>query len=145
MSNQQIEQFFANYEKLFNDALNGSVDIKKLTSLFASDFVGASPKGVHGGKNGWFFRMMIPRGYAFYRKIGTKSMKITKPLEITQLDDFHFMVKVHWDSRYAKKDGQEEKIEFDNIYFLQILKDEPKIFAYVTGDEQKVLKERGIV
>ena len=118
--------------------------MKGVIDSFAPYFVEASPVGVHGGKNNWLFKMMIPRGFAFYKKIGTKSMKITA-LDITPLDDHHAMAKVHWDSHYLKKDGKQEQIEFDNLYFLQILAEKPRIFAYITGDEQKILKEHGLI
>jgi hypothetical protein len=35
-------------------------------------------------------------------------------------------------------------IDFDTFYFVQRIKN-LKIFAYITGDEQKVLKEHGLV
>lgn len=143
---EQIREFFSAYEKRFNDALLESpvVDLRGMIDSFARYFVGASPAGVMGGKNGLLFRLMLRRGYAFYRKIGTKSMTIDA-LEITPLDDYHVMAKIHWNSQYLRKDGREVAIEFDNIYFLQVLNDTPEIFAYITGDEQKVLRDHGLV
>src|SRR5688500_9131346 len=84
--NEQVEAFFTRYEKRFNDALTNPpiIDVKGVIASFASYFVAASPNGVTGGKNGLVFRFIIPRGFAYYRKIGTKSMKITS-LEITRL------------------------------------------------------------
>ncbi|MGH7231973.1 MAG: nuclear transport factor 2 family protein, partial [Nitrospiraceae bacterium] len=84
------------------------------------------------------------QGLAFYRSIGTKAMKIDS-LTITLLDDCHWMAKVHWKAFYRKKDGREELVDFDVIYLVQIIDATPKIFAYITGDEQKVLKERGLI
>jgi hypothetical protein len=52
---------------------------------------------------------------------------------------------VHWRSFYTKKDGREELIEFDVIYFVQMRDEKPKIFAYITGDEQGVLREKGFI
>jgi len=38
------------------------------------------------------------------------------------------------------------EIEFDNIYVLRIeTGQEPQIFAYITGDEQQVLKDHGLI
>ena len=143
---EKIKQFFAEYEGRFNRSLQEppTVDVQGVVKSFAPYFVEASPSGVHGGKNGWLFRMMVPRGFAYYKKIGTKSMKITA-IDVTPLDDYHVMAKVPWDSRYLRKDGKEEQIEFDNLYFFQILADKPKIFAYITADEQKILKEHGLI
>jgi hypothetical protein len=86
---------------------------------------------------------MIPKGHEFYRSIGTTLMKVSS-LEVTQLDDLHWMSRVHWDSRYMKE-GVETRIEFDVIYFLRMQDLEPKIFAYITGDEQRVLKDHGLL
>lgn len=143
---EKIKQFFTDYEARFNRSLQEPpiVDVKGVVESFAPYFVEASPSGVHGGKNGWLFRVMVPRGFAYYKKIGTKSMKITS-IEVTPLDDHHAMTKIHWDSRYLRKDGKEEQIEFDNLYFVQILEDKPRIFAYITADEQKILKEHGLI
>ncbi len=66
-------------------------------------------------------------------------------LEISSLDAFHAMAKVHWDSRYVKKDGKSLQIEFDVIYLIQLHEGIPKIFGYITGDESKVLKEHGLM
>ncbi len=71
-------------------------------------------------------------------------MKIAS-LDITLLDDLHSMVKVHWQAIYNKKNGSEESIDFDVIYFVQMIDDQLKIFAYITGDEQGVLRERGLI
>jgi hypothetical protein len=88
---------------------------------------------------------MIPRGHAFYRKIGTKSMKILSK-ELTPIDTFHTMVKVRWSSKYIRQsDGSPITIDFDVTYFLQHVKEDIKIFAYVTGDEQKALREMELI
>ena len=71
-------------------------------------------------------------------------MKITD-LEVTELDDLHSMAKVHWDSRYGKPDGEELQIDFDVFYFVQFINGEPKIFAYITGDEKTVLSKHGLI
>jgi hypothetical protein len=96
------------------------------------------------GKNDDGFRNAIPQGYEFYRNIGTKSMNIDS-VNISSLDEYHSMVKVHWNALYSKRDGSEEKIEFDVIYFVQVIEEKPKIFAYITGDEQGVLREKGLI
>ena len=71
-------------------------------------------------------------------------MKISK-LDITKLDDLHYMVKVYWNSLYEKKNKKMISIGFDVIYFLRAKENEWKIFLYITGDEQKVLKENGLI
>jgi hypothetical protein len=141
--NQKLEEFFRAYERRFTEGLKGAVDVAGTTASFAKCFVEASPVGVNCGQNDEKFREVIPKGYAFYKSIGTQSMTILSK-EITLLDEFHIMCKVQWQSIYLKKD-KEEVIDFEVFYFLQHLNNELKIFAYVTGDEQKLLKERGLV
>ena len=140
----KIDAFFSDYEKLFNRSLQETPDIERTVQSFASCFVEASPAGIMCGKNDDAFRKKIPQGYEFYRSIGTRSMTI-RSKETTELDELHSMTKVNWSARYRKKDGKEEIIDFSVFYFTQLQKGEPKIFAYVTGDEQKVLKERGLI
>ena len=144
--NQLLQHFFAEYAARFNRALQDppEEDVEATAGAFADCFIEASPLGVNCGKNDEQFRAMIPQGNAFYRGIGTKAMKITR-LEITSLDDWHAMTKVYWDSRYVKQNGEEVQLEFDVIYLLQIRDGIPKIFGYITGDEQKVLKEHGLM
>lgn len=137
----KIRAFFDAYEKRFNDAIDGQpVDADETAGAFADYFVESSPVGVIGGKNDEQFKAQIPKGFEFYKNIGTISMKIGQ-LDITTLDAFHAMAKVHWVSAY-KGDRQ---IEFDVYYFLRLLNDTVKVFAYITGDEQQVLKENGLI
>ncbi len=142
-----IRRFFEAYQARMNDALKAPprVDIPGALAAFAKYFVGSDPRRVSDGRNGWLLRFMIPRGYAFYRKIGTERMEV-RALKVTPLDDFHAMAKTSWWSSYRKKSGERVEIEFDNIYLLRIPDGHaPEIFAYVTGDEQQVLKDHGLV
>ncbi len=143
---KMIEDFFAAYEAGFNRALADSaeIDVEATAGAFADCFIEASPNGVLCGKNDEQFRTQIPEGFAFYRSIGTKSMKLAS-LTVTPLDDYHLMAKVHWEALYQKKDGSEEGIHFDVIYFVQTVGDQPRIFGYITGDEQRLLRERGLI
>lgn len=65
--------------------------------------------------------------------------------EITALDEFHTMVKVHWKANFTKADNSKASIEFDNIYFVQTKENQHKVFAWITGNEQAALKEYGLV
>lgn len=140
---QTIEQFFKDYEKRFAEGLAGKADVAATTAVFADCFIEAGPQGVVCGKNDDTFRASIPKGYDFYKSIGTSRMKV-EHLMVTALDDLHYMVKVRWQSYYIK-DERELLIEFDVTYFLQQQQEQLKIFAYITGDEQQLLKERGLV
>ncbi len=140
----KVSAFFEAYEARFNQSLKGEVDVEGTMAAFADSFTEASPAGVISGKNDETFKDTIPKGYEFYRSIGTQSMKIMA-LDITWLNDMHVMAKVCWQAIYQKKDGNKETINFDVFYFLQKQNGVLKIFAYITGDEQAVLKERGLI
>jgi hypothetical protein len=140
-----IRKFFEAYAQRFNESLRGGrVDVEGLIDSFAPYFVESSPVGVHGGGNGLLFRWMVPRGLSHYRRIGTKRM-LVRSLEVTELDLMHAMAKVGWHSEYVKKSGEAVAIDFDVIYLLRVADDHPKIFAYIAGDERKVLREHGVI
>lgn len=142
---QTLIDFFNAYASRFNAAITGnSPDLDGFVNSFADFFVGASPLGVNGGKNDENFRAQLPKGFAFYKSVGTQSMEIVT-IAITLLDDLHAMVKVHWRSRNERKDKTKVAMDFDVFYFLQEKDGIPKIFAYVTGDEQKALQENGLL
>lgn len=141
--NDQIEAFFEEYEKRFAAGLAGESVEKATSEAFADYFVEASPMGVMGSKNDESFLNAVPKGYEFYKSIGVTEMKI-RQIDITELDPLHYMVDIRWESVY-QKDGSEGSIEFSVIYFLQHLNEKLKVFTYITGDEQKVLKEHGLV
>jgi hypothetical protein len=140
-----IRRFFAAYARRTNNALRArpKVDIPAVRRAFADYFVEASPAGVFGGKNGLRFRLLIPRGFAFYRKIGATSMEVSS-LRVTRLDPLHFLARVGWDTRYVTRKGARKRIRFTNLYLLHFHKGKPQIFAYITGDEQKVLRQHGL-
>jgi len=142
--NKKLEDFFKEYETRFNRALAGAINVEETANSFADCFIGANPFGVLCGKNDNQFRTVITQGYEFYKNIGTKSMNIDS-VNISFLDEYHSLAKVHWRSFYNKRDGREEQIDFDVIYFVQIIGEKPKIFGYITGDEQGVLREKGLI
>jgi hypothetical protein len=144
-TNQPIHHFFSAYEQRFNDVLQGKEpDIKGVINSFADYFVESSPAGVICGKNDSSFKEAVPKGYEAYKSMGMQSMTITS-LDINKLDELHYMVNVKWQAKAIKKDKRSVTINFEIIYFLRSKDDELKIFAYITGDEQKVLKEYGLI
>lgn len=143
---QKLEQFFDEYAARTNRALGDEpvVDVDATSAAFATTFLEASPKGVSCGNNDDEFRKAIPKGLEFYRSIGTKSMNIITK-NMTQLDDFHWMVKVHWEAHYQKSDGAKNVIPFEVIYMTQVIDEAIKIFCYITGDEEQMYKDHGLV
>jgi len=141
----EIDHFLNAYANRFNKALKiGISDVEGTADSFAEHFIEANPNGVTCGKNDDNFRLAIPKGYAFYKSIGITSMNILSK-EITLLNNHHTMAKVHWQSAFTRKDNSQGEITFEVIYFIQSIKGEHKIFGYITGDEQKGLKEAGLI
>jgi len=141
----EIENFFNGYEARFNDALaGGEPDIDETINSFAPYFIEANPAGVIAGKNDKKFKKSISEGWMFYKKIGIRSMDILSN-QITILDDFHAIVKIHWNSSFVRKDKSKGDIAFDVYYLVQKNKDDIRIFAYITGDEQQALKDEGLI
>lgn len=142
---KDIESFFNQYEERVNNALSGKkVDTKGVINSFTDSFIESSPVGVICGKNGKEFGEQIKKGYEAYKKIGITAMDILTK-EVIILDDFHAMAKIYWKSSYQKKDKTTGEIKFEVLYFLQTKDRNYKIFAFITGDEEKVLKEHGLV
>lgn len=143
---QKVEEFFAAYAARMNRALGDppEEDAEATVTAFATCFIEASPEGVKCGQNNAEFKQAIPMGLQFYRSIGTKAMTI-RATEITQIDEIHWMAKVSWGAHYEPKDGRKFDIDFDVTYLLQLKDDQPKIFCYVTGDEQQAYREHGLV
>jgi hypothetical protein len=110
---------------------------------FAEYVVGAGPAGVLGGKNDDAYKQQIRQNEDRYRKVGAKYMKVTD-IDITELDDLHAAAKVYWDSGY-EKNGELITIDFYVIYLLSFLNGDIKIFAFISGDEEKILKEHGLL
>lgn len=139
-----VRRFFERYESFFNRSLAGDTDMKEVAALYASEFIAASPAGVMTGKNDDQLKQVMAQGYERYRAMGTKEMRI-RDIRVSPMDEHHCVAHVAWTAHYARKDGPDVAINFDVHYFVQKLEDEPKVFGWVSSDEQALLKEHGIV
>jgi tellurite resistance-related uncharacterized protein len=139
-----VRELFERYERLFNRALSGVVDLDEVASLYAPEFIGAAPGGVMTGKNDEYFAQAMALGYANYRNIGMKDMRL-REVRIAPIDEFHCLAHVAWTATYSRWDQADVAIEFDVHYFVRHLDEEPKVFGWVTGDEEGVLREHGIL
>ncbi|MFL5015017.1 MAG: nuclear transport factor 2 family protein [Rhizobium sp.] len=139
-----VRNLFARYQRFFNRALNGDVDLDANASFYASAFIAASPAGVMAGKNDDQLGRLMEQGYERYRATGTKEMRI-RDLRLSPIDECHCVAHVAWTGIYARRDAPDISIDFDVHYLVQKLNGEPKIFGWVSGDEQALLKEYGIV
>lgn len=139
----QVRKLFERYEQLFRKSLAGDADMDEVASVYASAFIAASPAGVMVGKNDDELKQVMEQGYAHYRAIGTKEMRI-RDVRISPIDEHHCVAHVAWTSIYARKGQPDVTIDFDVHYLVQKLDGEPKIFGWVSGDEQEVLRKHGV-
>ena len=144
MTNKNIKEFFSRYERFFMQSLDGKMDANEIDSLYAQDFIAASPMGVMGGKNDIQFQQALTQGYEKYRKIGTKGM-IVREVSVTPIDEFHCVAHVAWTAIYSTMDKPRIAIDFEVHYLMQDLGGKPQIFGWISGDEQKLLKEYGVI
>lgn len=139
-----VRKFFDRYESCFNQGLRDDIDMDEVAALYASEFIAASPAGVMAGKNDDQLKQAMARGYARYREIGTKEMRI-RDVRLSSIDDSHCVAHVAWTATYARNDQPAVAIDFDVHYLVQKLDGEPKVFGWVSGDEQALLKKHGII
>ncbi|HTI67737.1 MAG TPA: nuclear transport factor 2 family protein [Caulobacteraceae bacterium] len=139
-----VRKLFERYENAFNRSLGGDIDNDEIASLYASEFIAASPAGVMTGKNDDRLKQVMAQGYAHYRAMGTKEMRI-RAVSLSPIDDRHCVAHVAWMATYAGKDRPDVVIDFDVHYFVQQLDDVAKVFGWVSGDEQALLRKHGVI
>lgn len=139
-----VRKLFERYENFFRRSLGGDVDMNEVATLYTPEFIAASPAGVMTGKNDGQFKRAMTRSYAHYRAIGTKDMRI-RDIRLSPIDGRHCVAHVAWTATHARKDRPDVTIDFDVHYFVQKLDGEPKVFGWVSGDEQALLRKHGIV
>ena len=144
MTETSIRAFFDRYQHFFMEALADNLDTDELSALYTSDFIAASPAGVMIGKNDDTLKQAMINGYTHYRAIGTKSMQV-RHVRLSRIDDQHAIAHVAWTAAYAKPSQPDISIDFEVHYFIQELDGKPKVFGWVSGDEQALLRERGVV
>lgn len=143
MIESSVRRFFERYESCFNQALAGHVDMDEAAALYASEFIAASPAGVMTGKNDEQLKQSMAQGYARYRAMGTREMRI-RDVRVSPIDDSHCVAHVAWTAIYSREKQPDVSILFDVHYLVQELDGQPKVFGWVSGDEQALLKKHGI-
>lgn len=143
MMEASVRRLFDRYQSVFNRALGGKVDMDEVATLYASEFIAASPVGVMTGKNDDQLRQAMAQGYARYREMGTKEMRI-RDVRVSPIDDHHCIAHVAWTATYDREGGPDVAIDFDVHYFVQKLDEGAKVFGWVSGDEEALLKKHGI-
>ncbi|WP_333816302.1 nuclear transport factor 2 family protein [Tabrizicola sp.] len=141
---QAVRQLFERYADFFAKSLAAEPDAREAAALYASAFIGATPAGIVTGRNDAEFLQAMRVGYAHYRSIGTRQMRI-RHLHIQRLDDWHCIASVAWRAVYARDDLPETEIDFEVHYLVQVLDGVAKVFGWMSGDEEALLKARGVV
>ena len=139
-----VRRFFERYEATFNRALAGDTDMDEVAGLYASAFISASPAGVTTGQNDDELKKSMVEGYTRYRAMGTKGMRI-RSVRISPVDDHHCVAHVAWTGTYARRDQADLEIDFDVHYLVQKRGAEAKVFGWMSGDENALLRKHGII
>ncbi len=139
-----VHKLFERYEAFFRRSLAGEIDPVEAAALYAPEFIAASPAGVRAGRNDGEFRAALVQGYAQYRAIGTREMRI-RHIRLSPMDAHHCVAHVAWTAIYRREGREDVEIEFDVHYLVQVLDGEAKVFGWVAGDEQAVLRQHGII
>jgi len=144
MTKDDVKNFFMRYERFFMQSLNGEIDSEELDSLYAQEFIAASPFGVMTGKNDNVFQETLAQGYEQYRKIGTKGMRV-REVSISPIDEMHCVAHVAWTATYSVAEKPDLEIDFEVHYLMQELDHKLHVFGWIAGNEQDLLKEYGII
>jgi hypothetical protein len=139
-----VKTFFERYERVFMKGLREEPDVNDVSALYASEFIAASPAGLKTGKNDDQLKQVMAQGYARYRAIGTKEMRI-RDVRISSLDELHCIAHVAWTATYAREQQPDVAIDFEVHYLIQQLHQDPRIFGWVSGDEEGLLRNHGII
>ena len=139
----EVGKLFERYERLAGQALRGEADPGELASLYALEFIASSPAGLMAGKNDSRFIQALVQGHAYYREIGTKSMRV-REVRLSPIDGLHCVAHVAWTATYERAGREDVAIDFDVHYLVQTLDGEPKVFGWVSGDEDALLKQHGV-
>ncbi len=144
MTKDEVKNFFMRYEQFFMQSLNGEIDSDELSSLYAQEFIVASPLGVMTGKNDIIFQKTLAQGYEQYRKMGTQRMRV-RDVSISPIDDIHCVAHVAWTATYSVAEKPNIEIDFEVHYLMQELDNDLHVFGWISGNEQDALREYGVI
>lgn len=139
-----VRQLFERYERAFKHALGGDTDMREVASLYASCFISATPTGLMTGRNNDQLKQVMAQGFTRYRAMGTKEMRI-RDVRVYPIDDLHCVAHVEWTATYARKEQRDVAIDFAVHYFVRTANGKSKVFGWVSGDEQAMLRHHGII
>jgi len=139
-----VRALFERYEHVFRCALRGDMNMNEAALLYAPEFIATTPAGVVTGKNDEQLKHVMAEGYARYRAQGMKDMRV-RGLRISPIDEDHCVAHVAWTAAYARKGQPDVALDFEVHYFVRDRRSEPRVFGWVSGDEQALLKQHGLM
>lgn len=142
---ESTEQFMRRYGALMDEGVRtGVANGEELAAMYAEYCVGSSPAGVFGAGLDDGFGQMVSEGVANYKRMGGTAF-VVESVVVEPLNEAHDLARIGWRFDYSRPaDGNTGTIRFENIYFVSRVGAEPKIFAWVTPDEQAALEEHGL-
>lgn len=144
MEEKHIHEFFKRCQDFFRQGLKNEADMEQVASSYATAFIAATPAGIMTGQNDEQLRQVMRQGFERYRQRGTKDMTL-RGVHIDPIDEHHCLAHVAWTATCDRSAAPDVSIDFDVHYLVQQLDREPKIFGWVSGDEQALLKQHGII
>jgi len=60
-------------------------------------------------------------------------------------DDLHCVAHVSWSATYAREVKPNVSISFEVHYLVQALNENAKVFGWISGDEQELLRKHGVI
>ena len=64
---------------------------------------------------------------------------------MSQIDDLHCVANVAWTASYEVANNQKVDIDFDVHYLMQELNGKLHIFGWISGNEQELLRQYGVI
>ncbi|MBN9424922.1 MAG: nuclear transport factor 2 family protein [Burkholderiales bacterium] len=141
---KSVNELFQRYQEFFRRGLKNEADMEQVASSYATAFIAASPAGVSVGQNDEQLKQVMRQGFERYRQIGTKDMTL-RHVRVDPIDEHHCVAHAAWTATYDRGAAPDVSIDFDVHYLVQQLDDGPKIFGWVSGDEQALLRQHGII
>jgi hypothetical protein len=138
-------RLFEIYGRLNDEAMHRELlddERKTLAGLFAANVVGSSPQGVVAAEAARL-PYILKDAQAEYRKVGGRRFIVTD-VRVTDIDAIHVQCAVDWRFGYVNAAGKSGNVDFTNLYYLTFASGSPKIFAFITPDEGKAMREHGL-
>ena len=139
-----VQKFFKAYEKIYNDAIAGNVDLNDVADKYSAGFVSVTPAAVMVGENGQQLKDMMGKGFEAYRAIGSRKMTCAD-VSVTPIDQDHCVAEVNWSGDYQRKDRKPVTIDFAINYLVEKRDGDLKVFGWISGGEQAEFRKHGLM